>query len=266
MSDYTYTQVTDREVSEQHVFASQVLLGFADFSTDSLGIAVATFGGIYDPSILTDSSQLPSKDGIPTPAYTLAVGGRNIDAINVGPIQTAGDTLYHDRKSNVMYMGGTMPNVGALLPIDAGIEPSAILEALSKLEAFLRHHRPIVVPGHGYPLSADEAIEFVGNFSSYVSAITGLIQQHIEEVGGDANATLQGACDAVSLSKVTELYPYFKGPAIMHALNVGNMFFATSSYDGRTGDSTGALICQLPSLGLEDDPRRLTWANIAPEQ
>eukprot|EP00965_Chrysotila_dentata_P240849 6203943-Pleurochrysis_carterae.AAC.1 len=262
MSDFTYSLTTNLAVNQFELFLVQQVLGFADFATDELGFGTAVFSGIYDPAILTDSTQIPSSGNVVTPVYSLNVGGRQIDALNFGPLQSPGDLLIHDRASNVMYMGNMIPNSGTFQPIDSGSNSSDNIESSNKLETYLTQHRPVVCPGHGYPMNADEAIEFVRAFSGYLSSVMGLVQEYITEAGGAANATLQGACDAVPTSKALELNPYFEGPDSFHTVNVQTIFFSTAGYDPNLGDSTGAQFCQFPSFDERDDPRRLTWADI----
>ena len=93
---------------------------------------------------------------------TIAVGGRRVDLLNLGPAHTAADSVVHVPDAGVLF-GGDLLFIGCTPIVWAG----PISNWIAACDAMIALDAPIVVPGHG-PVTDPDGIRAVRGYLAHV--------------------------------------------------------------------------------------------------
>lgn len=193
---------------EQEITLLEDILGFSR----NYGIRTTGQAAVYDPALLVTNSST---------SFTL--GGRTIELLYFGWLQSVGDILVWDETSRSLW-GGNLLSTPQGLPflLDGG----AILavEAYARLGDWLNATgMPMtIVCGHSYPMSFNTTVDTVSISILY-------LQRLIEEIQAavDAGQTLQETCVTANSTNVIGFFV----PPGLHNVNVVSTYYELGGND-----------------------------------
>lgn len=173
----TYEYLTGAGL-EREITLLEDVLGFSR----NYGIRTAAQAAVYDPALLVTSSS----------SFTL--GGRTIELLYFGWMQSSGDIFIWDPTSRSLW-GGNMLALPFLL--DGGA--TLAVESYGRLADWLNATgEPMtVVPGHALPTSYNSTVELVDFNVFYLGRLIEVIQGAV-----DAGQTLQETCVTANSTNV----------------------------------------------------------------